>query len=359
MTGSLDIGDTIPWVTLATTREKALPVAELAGGPLVIVACRSGTLADELAKPGISDPGFWLILEPDDRPDGDRPDGGGSTEIESAPGRRVVPDPTGAVRATLRLPDGDGTVSVIAGGGLRVRRVLRHPATAAAGTIAADISAALREVAASPPPAAAPALILPDVLEPALRRRLIETWESEGNEETGYLRGGADGELVHVVDRSRKRRRDHFLDEASELARAVHVRVRDRVLPWIQRAFHFRVGFAERYRVACYGAENSGFFAPHRDMNEASGYRHFAMSIALNDEYEGGALRFPEFGGASHVPNAGAAIVYSGVLMHEVTPITSGRRFVLVNFLTSREGAEEVARYQARHGAATKQITRG
>lgn len=346
MTLPLDTGDIVPWATVKTTREKALPLAELAGGPVAIVACRSGSIAQALAGHEPSDAGFWLILAPEEG------------MAASAPKRRLVPDRTGAVRTSLRLPDIEDTVSVIAGAGLRVRRVLRHPPSTPAMTIDADVSAALREAAALPP-SAAPALVLPDVLEPALRDRLIDTWVNEGNEETGYLRGGADGELVHVVDPSRKRRRDHFLDEASELARTIHVRVRDRVLPWIERAFHFRVGFAERYRVACYDAESSGFFAPHRDMNEASGYRHFAMSIALNDEYEGGALRFPEFGGAGHVPRAGAAIVYSGVLMHEVTPITSGRRFVLVNFLTSREGAEEVARYQARHGTVPERTTRG
>ena len=40
------------------------------------------------------------------------------------------------------------------------------------------------------------------------------------------------------------------------------------------------------------------------------------MSVNLNDDYEGGAVRFPEFGGGLYRPPAGGALVFSCSLLH-------------------------------------------
>lgn len=50
-------------------------------------------------------------------------------------------------------------------------------------------------------------------------------------------------------------------------------------------------------------------------------------------EFEGGDLRFPEFDGAPHRPGCGDAVVFSASLLHEVTPVTAGRRYALLTFL--------------------------
>ena len=56
------------------------------------------------------------------------------------------------------------------------------------------------------------------------------------------------------------------------------------------------------------------------------------MSLILNDGYEGGGVRFPEFPGNEYRPPAGAALVFSCSLLHEVMPVTKGRRFGLFGF---------------------------
>ena len=56
------------------------------------------------------------------------------------------------------------------------------------------------------------------------------------------------------------------------------------------------------------------------------------MSLNLNDDYEGGLLRFPEFPGPVYRPAAGDAVVFSCTLLHEATPVTAGRRFGLFGF---------------------------
>ena len=54
---------------------------------------------------------------------------------------------------------------------------------------------------------------------------------------------------------------------------------------------------------------------------------------ALNDAYEGGALRFREYGEQTYNLPIGAATVFSAALLHEVLPITAGRRLALVTHL--------------------------
>ena len=58
------------------------------------------------------------------------------------------------------------------------------------------------------------------------------------------------------------------------------------------------------------------------------------MSINLNlEQFEGGELRFPEFGGQRYRPANGTAIVFSSSLLHEALHVTSGHRLVLLAFL--------------------------
>ena len=58
------------------------------------------------------------------------------------------------------------------------------------------------------------------------------------------------------------------------------------------------------------------------------------MTLNLNtDEYEGGELRFPEFGPNLYRPGAGDAVVFSCSLLHEALDVTKGSRFTLLSFL--------------------------
>ena len=71
------------------------------------------------------------------------------------------------------------------------------------------------------------------------------------------------------------------------------------------------------------------------------------MSLLLNDagEYEGGELRFLEYGPELYRPGAGEAIVFSCSLLHEVLRVRTGRRFVLLSFMF---GDDEARMLQAR-----------
>jgi peroxiredoxin/predicted 2-oxoglutarate/Fe(II)-dependent dioxygenase YbiX len=178
----------------------------------------------------------------------------------------------------------------------------------------------------------APVLLIPNALPQEVCQRLMHAWETEGNEEFGSVRK-IEGQAVRVVDHSHKIRRDHYLKAGSELESVVKFHLSRRVIPEINFAYHFQVTRSEGMRVGCYDAKPGGYFRAHRDNSTpATAYRRFAMSLLLNDDYQGGDLRFPEFGPHHYRPDAGAAIIFSCSLLHEATDVTAGRRFVLIDF---------------------------
>ena len=93
--------------------------------------------------------------------------------------------------------------------------------------------------------------------------------------------------------------------------------------------------------MARYAAEDGGFFSAHRDdVTPATAHRKFAVPLNLNaEDYDGGDLRFPEFGPRTYRPPTGGARVVCCSLLHEATPVTKGERFVFVPFLYDEEGA--------------------
>lgn len=199
----------------------------------------------------------------------------------------------------------------------------------------------------------APVLQIPNVLDRQFCRQLIEVWENEGNTESGYMERDAKGKLVGYIDHNRKRRRDHFLSNQAPLYGALSQIVLQRVIPAVARAYHYQITRVERFCVACYDGENGGgYFKAHRDFTGPESHRAFAMTINLNpEEYEGGQLIFPEFGPHLYRPGTGDAVLFSGYLMHEVQPVTRGRRFALLSFFYGEREAKVRERYAQTHGA--------
>jgi hypothetical protein len=205
----------------------------------------------------------------------------------------------------------------------------------------ADAALAALETLASAPPTQdwAPVLAVRDVLEPELCRRLIALYEADGGEESGFMRD-VDGKTRLILDPGHKVRRD-FLVEDPELARQLNLRLVHRLLPMVQRALGFTATRVERLLVGCYEAEAGGHFRPHRDnTTKGTAHRRFAVTINLNaGDYEGGDLRFPEFGPRTYRASTGGAVVFSCSLLHQALPVTRGRRFAFLPFLYDEAGA--------------------
>lgn len=201
--------------------------------------------------------------------------------------------------------------------------------------------------------AQAPVLLIPNVFPADLCKRLIEVWNEEGNVDSGFMTQEGD-KTVGKYDYSHKIRRDHFMKESRELE-AVKKYVGARLIPRIRLAFNYEVSRFEDFRIACYDASRGGFFRPHRDNTTAgTAHRRFAMSLLLNDDYEGGALRFPEYGMNEYRPEAGSAVIFSCSLLHEAMDVTAGKRFVLLSFFYGEAEAKIREEYSKRAGLAYK-----
>jgi predicted 2-oxoglutarate/Fe(II)-dependent dioxygenase YbiX len=192
-------------------------------------------------------------------------------------------------------------------------------------------------------------LLVPDALPVDLCRELISVWESEGNEDSGFM-VERDGKTVGEYNHAHKIRRDHFLAQGERNNRLQAALVKT-VIPKIREAFAFDVTRKEDFRIACYDAARGGYFRPHRDnTTPGTAHRRLAMSLFLNDDYEGGYVRFPEYGPNCYRMPVGGAVVFSCSLLHEATDVTAGRRFVLLTFFYGEREAQRREEYNRRVG---------
>jgi predicted 2-oxoglutarate/Fe(II)-dependent dioxygenase YbiX len=186
----------------------------------------------------------------------------------------------------------------------------------------------------------APVLIVPRILEPAICAALIAHYHAGEPQASGFMRE-VDGVTVGMHDANHKVRKDCLItDEA--LKNAVLQRITSRLLPMVQRAFGWRATRIERHIVACYSAEDGGHFNRHRDnTTKGTAHRKFAVTMNLNaGEYEGGDLRFPEYGPKTYRAPTGGAVVFNCSLLHEATKVTKGTRYAYVPFLYDEDGAK-------------------
>ncbi len=269
----------------------------------------------------------------------------------------ISADPADEARLEADLPglrfflDGDGTVAALfgrdpaAGDGLwyvldpllRARGVLPD-ADDAPGRVLAAV-AMLRDAPAARD-AIAPALLLPDVFEPEFCARLIAHYHASATRPSGVMTQNAGADASHVVnDGSFKRRHDCNLTDRALIGQT-QARIIRRVVPEIRKSFQFEATELDRLILACYDSGDGGRFGAHRDNTvTAAAHRRFAVSINLNDGFDGGELVFPEFGPRRYRPPAGGAVVFSCSLMHAVTPVTRGKRFACLPFVYDEAAA--------------------
>jgi predicted 2-oxoglutarate/Fe(II)-dependent dioxygenase YbiX len=253
-------------------------------------------------------------------------------------GMLVWSDPEGAVAEAYGVAAGELTV-VVLDPNLRVVGIVVGGDMVDRGDLVERVVALLDTAVHRDAPVQvtmqAPVMLLPRVLDAAYRERLIRVWEQEGGIETG-VESSSGGD---VLDASYKRRRDHTVRDAG-LLRELSSVVGRRVMPEVRKAFAFRATRFEGFKIGCYDASTGGFFRAHRDnLTSSTAHRVFALTLNLNDGYEGGQLRFPEYGNQLYRPDAGAALIFSCAHLHEVLDVTAGRRFVLLSFLYGEAAA--------------------
>jgi predicted 2-oxoglutarate/Fe(II)-dependent dioxygenase YbiX len=184
----------------------------------------------------------------------------------------------------------------------------------------------------------APILVIPNVFEAALCNVLIGQYNEDARPITGSMRRSG-GQTIGVVDTNHKVRRDHLVQDQGILD-AISSRIRTRIKPEIRKIHQFEVTRIERNLVGCYTAEDGGHFRAHRDnTTPATVHRKFALSVNLNDDFDGGEVCFPEYGTRSYRAPAGGAVVFSCSLLHAVTRVKRGARYAYLPFLYDDEGS--------------------
>jgi predicted 2-oxoglutarate/Fe(II)-dependent dioxygenase YbiX len=184
--------------------------------------------------------------------------------------------------------------------------------------------------------ASVPVLTLPNVFEPAFCQHLINCYEAHGGAESGFMQE-IGGKAVEVLDGAWKRRKDFLISDPA-LIELIKSRMARRLGTMLQRVFQFKFSRIERYLVACYAAEDGGHFGPHRDDTvRGTEHRKFAVSINLNNDFDGGGVSFPEFTDQEFRVPTGGALIFSASLLHRVARVTRGRRYAFLPFVYDEE----------------------
>jgi predicted 2-oxoglutarate/Fe(II)-dependent dioxygenase YbiX/peroxiredoxin len=253
------------------------------------------------------------------------------------------------------LADHDGAISRMYGAGEVPRTIILDPMLRAIADIAWDNPQGhanmVRTVLQGLPavddsagvPMFAPALIVPRVFSFGICDFLTQFYETQGAVDSGFQLD-VDGKTVTMSDWRLKRRSDVpvGVPEVRELIRDHIVR---RLVGPIERFFQFKVTRMDRYIVSCYDSAVAAHFHRHRDnINAGAQHRRFALSINLNKDFDGGDLMFPEFGRKTYRPSEGGALVFSCGALHQVTPVTRGKRYAFLAFMY---GEEDVAMREA------------
>jgi len=338
----LVLGDPVPWFSARAITGAPFDLHVAAGRWIVL--CFLGSPADPRAQHELGE-----LLNEAHRFEEDRLVFHG---VLTAPPADPAPYVNCSNRALSFLADYDGAISRAYGAGEMPRTVVLDPMLRAVADVPwsepAGHADTVRGLLQSLPavddaagtPLSAPVLIVPRVFDFALCDFLIQFYDKVGGQDSGFM-VDVEGKTTTVVDYRLKRRTDVpvAMPEVRELVRGQIVR---RLLPAIERYFQFQATRMDRYIVACYDSADGGHFHRHRDnVNAGAEHRRFAVSINLNGDFAGCDLMFPEFGRKTYRPPTGGAVVFSCGALHQVTPVTRGRRYAFLAFLY---GEADVAR---------------
>jgi peroxiredoxin len=253
----------------------------------------------------------------------------------------IIGDASGALFASYGLHKGtdraDRLVLLTPYRQIRTWFDIEGDAGPALGTIMDIMQAAqsAEETRWSPPHA--PVLVVPNVFSPEECANLVQSVVTE----TPFMvRQPRPGEVpgnykIPVYDHFRQDRIDLIIKDRNTLA-ILDERIFGRVVPMIKKAFAFDVTRREDLHIARYVGRREGITMGHRDNMEPPGaHRRFALSVSLNDDYEGGGISFREFSPKAYRVPAGTAMVFSSSLLHEVEETTSGVRYNLISHFFS------------------------
>ncbi|MEM8982944.1 MAG: 2OG-Fe(II) oxygenase [Pseudomonadota bacterium] len=181
----------------------------------------------------------------------------------------------------------------------------------------------------------APVLVVPNVLTREECAGLLHAFETRSPLMIRPPRPGeVDGNYrIPVYEHNRQDRVDEIIKDPATVS-FLDQRLFGRVVPLIKKSFGFEVTRREDLHIARYHGDREGNTMGHRDnVSAATAYRRFALSLNLNDDYDGGEVVFREYGNRGYKPEPGSAMIFSSALLHEVLETTQGTRYTLISHL--------------------------
>ena len=100
--------------------------------------------------------------------------------------------------------------------------------------------------------------------------------------------------------------------------------------------FNYDITGIETAQLIHYAAPSNGY-GYHIDIgpDNATAQRKISMTLALNEDYEGGELCFRTSDQPSCTrPQVGEVVLFSSFISHQVKPVTKGNRYVVVAWFT-------------------------
>lgn len=168
---------------------------------------------------------------------------------------------------------------------------------------------------------------VPHELTPDETARLIALIDADSS--TGTIVDSAPGGNAQQFRRSRIR----FLDTLE------HEWLCNKLTPIAEtanRLYRFKIFSIRELQLAFYDEGDKGFYDWHLDISPGNMFRKISISILLNDpsEFEGGDVEFYTGGQLQRAVRSNtAAVVFPSFMIHRVTPVTRGRRYVLITWI--------------------------
>ena len=166
-----------------------------------------------------------------------------------------------------------------------------------------------------------PYLLIENALDEDLLKKVIDF----------YNQKKVEGKLIAHQHSTKDRLHVH---PDAELEKELDHKISRSVLPELRKVFYFDAQYRELYKICSYDADTSGRFHPHRDTPAPYQHRKYALSLFLNDDYEGGEFVLPEYG-LKVKPKANTAFIFPGISTHQVLPVTKGSRMTIISFFVN------------------------
>jgi predicted 2-oxoglutarate/Fe(II)-dependent dioxygenase YbiX len=166
-----------------------------------------------------------------------------------------------------------------------------------------------------------PYLLIEDVLNDTLMEELINYFEYSKYQEKIQSHSTSTKERQHV-------------HPSYELEKKLDNKLSRSLFPELKKVFYHNVTHRENYKICCYDSKTSGRFHAHRDTPKPYQHRKYAMSLLLNDDYEGGEFYLPEYN-IKIKPKKNSAIIFPGINSHQVLEVKKGARMAIISFFVN------------------------